>query len=71
MVYFCLWLTIIVLIGVIAMFFVTRRVGGGSAKYFIRQQKALGRVEGFIEEMMNGQKSNKSILSRRGSQERF
>jgi len=56
MVYFCLWLTIIVLIGVIAMFFVTRRVGGGSAKYFIRQQKALGRVEGFIEEMMNGQK---------------
>jgi len=38
------------------MFFVTRRVGGGSAKYFIRQQKALGRVEGFIEEMMNGQK---------------
>ncbi|HOM03321.1 MAG TPA: ABC transporter ATP-binding protein [Acetivibrio sp.] len=56
MLYFCLWLTIVVLLGVIVMFFVTKRVGGGSAKYFIRQQKALGRMEGFVEEMMNGQK---------------
>jgi len=36
--------------------FCYKKGGGGSAKYFIRQQKALGRVEGFIEEMMNGQK---------------
>jgi len=56
MVYYCVWLTVVVIIGVIAMLFVTKKVGGGSAKYFIRQQKALGRMEGFIEEMMNGQK---------------
>lgn len=56
MIYFCIWLTIVILIGTIAMLFVTKKVGGGSAKYFIKQQMALGRLEGFTEEMMNGQK---------------
>lgn len=56
MIYFCMWLTIVILIGTIAMLFVTKKVGGGSAKYFIKQQMALGRLEGFTEEMMNGQK---------------
>ncbi len=56
MVYFSLWLTLVVLIGVIIMFFVTKKVGGGSAKFFFRQQTALGKVEGFVEEIMNGQK---------------
>ena len=48
--------TSVVIIGVIIMFVITKRVGGGSAKYFIKQQKTLGSLEGFIEEMMNGQK---------------
>lgn len=56
MIYYCVWLTVVVLAGVTVMFFITKKVGGGSAKYFIRQQNAIGRVEGFIEEMMNGQK---------------
>ncbi len=56
MIYYCVWLTLVVLAGVVAIFFITKKVGGGSARYFIRQQNALGRVEGFIEEMMNGQK---------------
>jgi len=56
MIYYCIWLALVVVIGVIIMLFVTRKVGGGSAKYFIRQQKALGHMEGFIEEMINGQK---------------
>ncbi|WP_341876621.1 ABC transporter ATP-binding protein [Defluviitalea saccharophila] len=56
MIYYCLWLTLVVVIGVIIMLFVTKKVGGGSAKYFIKQQKALGHLEGFVEEMMNGQK---------------
>lgn len=38
------------------MVFVTKKVGGNSAKYFVRQQIALGKTEGFVEEMMNGQK---------------
>ena len=56
MLYFCVWLAIVVLIGVAAMLLVTRKVGGGSARYFVRQQAALGREEGYIEEIMNGQK---------------
>jgi len=56
MLYYCVWLTIVVVLGVGIMLVVTKKVGGGSAKYFIRQQQALGRLEGFVEEMMNGQK---------------
>ena len=56
MTYYSLWLTIVVMIGVFVIFNVTKTIGGGSAKYFIRQQKSLGRAEGFIQEMMNGQK---------------
>ena len=56
MIYYCVWLTLVVLLGVVLMFFITKKVGGNSAKYFFRQQTALGKVEGFVEEMMNGQK---------------
>lgn len=56
MIYYCLWLTLVVIFGVVLMFFITKKVGGSSAKYFFRQQTALGKVEGFVEEMMNGQK---------------
>lgn len=56
MLYYSIWLTLVVLLGVCAMLLVTKKVGGGSAKYFIRQQKAIGRTEGYIEEIMNGQK---------------
>jgi len=56
MIYYSFWLTMVVLLGIAAMFFVTKKVGGGSAKYFIRQQRAIGKAEGFVQEMMNGQK---------------
>lgn len=56
MVYYCIWLTLVVVIGVILMLWIIKKIGGGSAKYFFRQQTALGKTEGFIEEMMNGQK---------------
>lgn len=56
MMYYCAWLTIVVVVGVITMYYITKKVGGGSARYFIRQQKAIGRLEGFAEEMMVGQK---------------
>ncbi len=56
MIYFSLWLTLVVIGGIVLMFLVTKIVGGGSAKYFIKQQKALSETEGFIQEMMNGQK---------------
>ncbi len=56
MIYYCLWLTLVVLLGVALMLVITKKVGGGSARFFFRQQTALGKVEGFAEEMMNGQK---------------
>ena len=56
MLYFSIWLTLILILGIVAMFFVTKVVGGGSARYFMRQQKATGAMEGFAQEMMNGQK---------------
>jgi ATP-binding cassette subfamily B protein len=56
MMYYCIWLTFVVIIGVIVMLIITKKIGGGSAKYFIKQQKGLGHLEGFVEEMMNGQK---------------
>ena len=56
MVYYSLWMALVVVVGVVFMVTVPTKVGGNSAKYFIRQQAALGRTEGFVEEMMNGQK---------------
>lgn len=56
MVYYCLWLTLVVVLGVAVMTVLIKKVGGGSAKFFIKQQNALGKVEGFVEEMMYGQK---------------
>ncbi|MCR5523183.1 MAG: ABC transporter ATP-binding protein/permease [Clostridia bacterium] len=56
MVYFSIPMTLIVLLGVILMMIVSTKVGGGSAKYFLRQQISIGKTEGFVQEMMNGQK---------------
>ncbi len=56
MLYYSLWMTLAVFAGVIAMLFISRKVGSGSTKYFIRQQKSVGKTEGFIQEMMTGQK---------------
>ena len=56
MLYYSVWLTIIVVGGVFVMTKVVRKVGGGSGKYFMKQQGELGKTEGLIQEMMNGQK---------------
>ena len=61
MLYYSLWLTLIVFGGILFVVFVTKVVGGGAAKYFIGQQRAVAKCEGFIEEMMNGQKVVKSF----------
>ncbi len=56
MLWYSVWITLVVVLGVFALFHITKVVGGGSAKYFMRQQKSIGKAEGFIQEMMNGQK---------------
>ncbi|MBQ1225846.1 MAG: ABC transporter ATP-binding protein, partial [Clostridia bacterium] len=44
MLWYSVWMTLVVLTGVVAMLFVSKKVGGGSAKYFIRQQKSIGKA---------------------------
>ena len=56
MLYFSLWLTLVTLTGIYAMIRITKRVGGRSSRNFRAQQKNTGELEGFAEEMMNGQK---------------
>ena len=71
MLYFSLWLTLLVLAGVILMIIISKKVGGGSAKYFIRQQATMGKAEGFIQEMMNGMKVVKVFCHEKKSAEDF
>ena len=56
MLYYSLWLTLLLLVGVVCIFFVTKKIGGGSAKYFLQLQKNVASLEGYVQEMMNGQK---------------
>lgn len=49
-------LTLLVIIVTLLMTYTTNRIGGASAKYFVKQQETLGAVTGYIEEMINGQK---------------
>ncbi len=56
MLYYSVWLTCVVLLAAVLMVVMTRIVGGGTSRNFVKQQKAFGKFEGYIEEMMNGQK---------------
>ena len=56
MLYYSLWLTILVLAVVAVMVGATRRLGGASSRYMVAQQQSLATEEGFVEEIMGGQK---------------
>ncbi len=56
MLYFSIPMTMLVFTGVVVMRLVATKFGRGSAKYFVRRQKSLAKAEGYIQEMMNGQK---------------
>jgi len=71
MIWYCGWLTILILLGVCAMIFVTKIFGGGSARYFKRQQQTMGKTEGYIQEMMNGQKVVKVFCREKESMAAF
>ena len=71
MMYYSLWMALVVVVGVILMVLVVRKVGGHSARYFMRQQKALAQTEGFVEEMMNGQKVIKVFCHEEEAQKAF
>ena len=71
MIYYCVWLALVVVAGVVLMYVITKKLGGGSAKFFFRQQTALGKVEGFVEEIMNGEKVVKVFCHERESEADF
>ena len=71
MLYFSLWLTLVLAVGIVLMVSVTKRIGGGSARFFLRQQKAVAKTEGFIQETMTGQKVVKVFCHEQRSIEDF
>lgn len=71
MLYYSIWMTLVVLVGIILMIYITKAVGGRSARYFFHQQTELGKVEGFVEEIMNGQKVVKVFCHERESEKDF
>jgi len=56
MLYYSVLLFLIIVFGIIMMFLILKVVGGKSVKYFMNRQKEVGATEGYVEEMMNGQK---------------
>ena len=64
-------LTLLTLVLVGFMLVVTKKATGMSGKYFVKQQKNLGEVNGFIEEMMGGQKVVKVFCHEEENMERF
>lgn len=71
MMYYSIWLLLVVLAGVVLMGVVTKKVGSSSAKYFLHQQMAVGKSEGFVEEIMNGQKVVKVFCHERETEADF
>ena len=68
---YSLWLALVVLVGSLAMMTSLRRHGGKANSFFGKQQKAIGRVEGNIEESINGLKVIKVFTHEQKSIEEF
>lgn len=71
MVYYSIPMTLVVIVGVFIMLFVSAKVTAGSARFFIKQQAALGDAEGYIQEIMNGQKVVKVFCHEEQAKEEF
>ena len=56
MIYYSIWLLLVVVAAIFCMVMVVRKIGGNSARFFMVQQQSLGKMNGYIEESMNGQK---------------
>ncbi len=56
MLWYSFWLSFVVALATFVMTFIIKKIGGGSAKYMVERQRSLAKEEGFVEEMMKGQK---------------
>ena len=66
-----IYLSVVVAVSVLFMLKVTGKVAGNSGKYFVKQQISLGQANGYIEEMINGQKVVKVFNYEKRSEEAF
>lgn len=64
-------LTLFILLFLVLILFITKKVGGNSAKYFVSQQRTLGELNGYIEEMISGQKVVKVFCHEEKAKEAF
>ena len=71
MLYDSVWMCIIIVAGVLFMSYVTKQLGGRSAKNFVAQQREIGIVEGHVEEIMNGQRVVKVFCHEDAAQDDF
>jgi len=71
MIYTSVYLTIMTLLFVVLMFIVTAKVGGKASKYFVGRQKSIADMNGYIEEMVNGQRVIKVFTYEDRAKERF
>ncbi|MBQ6634110.1 MAG: ABC transporter ATP-binding protein [Ruminococcus sp.] len=71
MMYYSILMGLVIILGSAVTIIITKKIGGKSAKYFMQQQKAIGKTEGVIEEMINGQKVIKVFNHEEDSQETF
>lgn len=71
MVFYSFTLTLVILFFLAVMVLVIKSVGGKSAKYFLKQQESMGKLNGFVEEMTEGQKVVKVFCHEQKARERF
>ena len=71
MLWYSVPMTLVILLGIGLMILVSKKIGGGSAKYFIRQQRSVANFEGYIQETMNGQKVVKVFNHEKKAEEEF
>ncbi len=71
MLYYSIWLTLVVMLIIFFMLKITKKLGSITATFMIQQQKSLAKEEGFIEEMMQGQKVVKVFCHEEENKEAF
>ncbi len=71
MMYYSIYMGLVIVLGAVVTITITRVIGGKSAKFFMAQQKTVGKTEGVVEEMINGQKVVKVFNHEELTEEEF
>ncbi len=71
MMYYSIWMGLVIVAGAVVTISITKVIGGKSARYFVAQQKYVGKTEGVVEEMINGEKVIKVFNHEKESEKDF